>query len=306
MDDNPQSRKSIASGTIAINNNKSTKPVASSPPPKENKKDTNTTPVKTTTFTPPEPSTTNKPISSSSSNNTSQLPPISPVTNPPPQYTPPPYNPPNQNMGYNDPYGNNWNNQPNNQWGGSYNPPAGGQQNLTMEQKVDVIKNIFKEVVGRDATDKDINYYKYGIVTEDSLRKKLTTGKEHSDLIKNGNAYKSTKEAYDELLLRVKQYEAKIKDHIEEFKKMKIVFDEKNRYIQHLRAKVKEYPEYSTQPVYGMGTINQQDKPQPPSNNLQPIGSSAGQPQLQPSKSHNSSGLFTQSLKDFIKSLFDF
>lgn len=289
MDDSSQNRKSIASGTISIN-----------------KKNPNPATLSRTVSS---ASTKKEPPKPKLSTTTSKTPPPLPTQYsnqaPPPTPFPSAYPPTQPNMGYNDPYANDWNTPPSNQWGpSSYQQPM-GQTNLTMEQKVEVIKNIFKEVLGRDATDKDINYYKYGIVTEDSLRKKLTIGKEHTDLIKNGNAYKSTKEAYDELLLKVRQYEAKIKDHIEEFKKMKIVFDEKNRYIQYLRTKIKEYPDYSTESAYGISSINPLPA-QTPTNNLQPIGSSANEQSNVIPTSKSSSGLFTQSLKDFLKSLFDF
>ncbi|MBN1374297.1 hypothetical protein JW962_03125 [Candidatus Dojkabacteria bacterium] len=117
------------------------------------------------------------------------------------------------------------------------NNGASVQQNkpMTMDEKVDVIKKMYLEVLGREAETKDINYHKYGIVDEDTMRRKLTQTNEHNDLVQKGREFQKIKELYDSTLAKNKMYEAKIRDHIDEFKKLQEMLDEKNRYIQGLR-----------------------------------------------------------------------
>lgn len=252
MDSNntPQnSRVTVASGSISLSSQGSS---ASSGITKDNSVKTSTVkPVSQQSQSLVRSSTTATTTSSSVDPMSSQAPLAAPAAQslPPNQWWNNNYSSNGYDGGLSGSYGSNWGSG----YGGGYGSgmdaglgggfgsapiPAGAQGSMSMEQKVELIKSLFKEILGRDAVERDLNYYKYGIVTEDSLRKKLMQTNEHKDIIKKGREYTEIKENYDSLMGRYKLYESKMQDHVEEFKKLQSVFDEKNRYIQSLRSEL--------------------------------------------------------------------
>lgn len=123
-------------------------------------------------------------------------------------------------------------------WGSSNNFGRSNQKSTTRlspEERVQMIERLYEEILGRKAETKDINYYKFSTLNEDEIRKQLLTGKEHKELLANGNEYKSLKERCDEAENQVRLLEAQIKDQIIEFQKLAELLKSKNRYIQELR-----------------------------------------------------------------------
>ena len=134
-----------------------------------------------------------------------------------------------------------WDNDTDDSFGGGWGAPPsfsrGGKSNvrLSPEERVQMIERLFQEILGRKAETKDINYYKFSTLSEDEIRKQLITGKEHKELLANGNEFKPLKERCDDAENRVRMLEAQIKDQIIEFQKLAELLKSKNRYIQELR-----------------------------------------------------------------------
>ncbi len=178
----------------------------------------------------PPAKTSNKPgtVSKPVNNKPSSTAPTSAVAPPPPQrYNNQPYG-----AGWNDPYmGGDFDNN----YGSN---DSGNSKRMTPAEREEMIKRLYQEVLGREATSRDINYHKYGVSGEDELRKQLLSNPEHKEMVSDARKYKELKGSYDKIENRNKQMEAQIKDQIEEFKKLLQLLNEKNRYIEKLRREL--------------------------------------------------------------------
>jgi chromosome segregation ATPase len=199
-----------------------------------------------------------------------------------------------------------FNSPSNNSFGSSgsrFGSPGGGNSNLSKEEKVEIIKKAYEEVLDREATRRDINFYKYSQIDEESMKIKLIKTKEHKDLIKLGRKYKQLKEEYDNTLGQLKMYQSKMKDHSEVIREMQTVLDEKNGYITELRRELRNYKSAtggfdSQDPNSRAMTINaysDADGTQDRVNN-----------QRKTENKYEESASLMDELRNFIKSLFDF
>lgn len=123
-------------------------------------------------------------------------------------------------------------------WGGDPASSATESKKLTPQERVEMIEMVYLEVLSRKPDTRDINYYKYSTLGEGEIRKQLLTGKEHKQLMVDGQAYKKVKGRADQSDVRVKMLESQIKDQVVEFRQMTELLKEKNRYIHELRVKL--------------------------------------------------------------------
>lgn len=139
-------------------------------------------------------------------------------------------------------------------------PSAGKtEKRMTPEERVQMIERIYNEIFQRSPDTRDINYYKYSTLSEDQIRRQLTASAEHTDMIKKGREYEGIKEHAEQLESRVNMLESQIKDHVEEFRELSNLLQEKNRLIQQLRANNSQalphpkegpiLPEHAAQPI---------------------------------------------------------
>lgn len=113
---------------------------------------------------------------------------------------------------------------------------AQAEKRMTPEERVKMIERIYNEIFQRSPDTRDINYYKYSTLSEDQIRRQLTASAEHTDIIKKGREYNGIKEHAEQLESRVRMLEGQIKDHVEEFRELSNLLQEKNHLIQQLRA----------------------------------------------------------------------
>ena len=111
----------------------------------------------------------------------------------------------------------------------------GQQKRLTPEERVQMIETVYDEILCRKPDTRDINYYKYSTLNEDQIRKQLIASAEHKDMVKKGREYTKLKEHAEQLETRVKMLEGQLRDHVEEFRELSNLLQEKNRQIQQLR-----------------------------------------------------------------------
>lgn len=162
--------------------------------------------------------------------------------------------------GLNDPYG--YGGSPSDgSFGGGFGPSYGGfggspgyspygsqgqgsqpQKRLTPEERVQMIKKVYAEILGREPDTRDINYYKYSTLNEEQVKKQLLSSTEHKELTKKGRDFDKIKSQTGQLQTRCKMLEGQIKDQLEEFKQLNLLLKEKNQYIQELREEKGAYP----------------------------------------------------------------
>jgi len=122
---------------------------------------------------------------------------------------------------------------PNDPFGGMGFSNRGGGK---MEEKTEMIKKIYKEILGKEPDPRDLSYFRFSPMEEEELREHLLKGEEHKELIKKGNEFKELQEQLDTHKAKVKVLESKIQDQIEEFNQLHNLLKEKNRYIRQLRG----------------------------------------------------------------------
>jgi hypothetical protein len=122
--------------------------------------------------------------------------------------------------------------------GSNMNTPQQTPKRQTPQERVEMIKKVYDEVLGRPPDTRDINYYKYSTLNEQQIRNQILTSSEHKELLKKGREYENLKAQADQFKSRSKMLETQIKDQIEEFRQLNVLLKEKNRYITSLRQDI--------------------------------------------------------------------
>jgi len=135
--------------------------------------------------------------------------------------------PPKDN--FSDPWGSAWDDP----WGSK---PQKSEKKLTPQERTEMITKVYQDILGREPDTRDINYYKYSTLGENEIYKQIITGKEHKKLIADGKDFKNMSIRASQSEVRVKVLEGQIKDQVVEFRQLTELLQEKNRYINQLRA----------------------------------------------------------------------
>lgn len=125
-------------------------------------------------------------------------------------------------------------------FGGMGDMPGFGSPSRNSSQKTESIKKIYKEILGKEPTNRDLSYYRFSPMTEDEIREQVLKGEEHKSLIKKGREYDDIKDDMEDYKVKVKRLEKKLEDNLEEFKEINDLLKEKNKYIRQLREKIDE------------------------------------------------------------------
>ena len=111
-------------------------------------------------------------------------------------------------------------------------------KSMSQEERIEMIKRVYKKVFLRDAEQKDINYYKYTNYSEEELINKLLGTDEFKKLMEQGKEYKKLLDKYEDLSLQFQNLQGQFESQQTEFKKLLTLLEEKNRHIQDLRKKL--------------------------------------------------------------------
>jgi uncharacterized protein YhaN len=106
-----------------------------------------------------------------------------------------------------------------------------------------LIKKIYKQILGREPSSREMAYYKYTSAKKEDIIKRLLESKEHEDILEKAQKYPELEQTNSKLKSKVLKLESKIKDNEEEFKQLKSLLEEKNTTIKELR-KTEEVPPY--------------------------------------------------------------
>ncbi|WKZ29998.1 MAG: hypothetical protein QY314_04295 [Candidatus Dojkabacteria bacterium] len=106
------------------------------------------------------------------------------------------------------------------------------------DQRREVITRLFKLVVGKEPQEKDFNYYRFSALTEDGLIRNLLNTQEHKKILDQSGEFNTVQSSQRNMELKVKTLEMHLASLQNELKTLQEILEEKNRYIQNLRATI--------------------------------------------------------------------
>jgi hypothetical protein len=102
-------------------------------------------------------------------------------------------------------------------------------------KKSPLVKKIYKQVLGREPSSREMAYYKYSLAKKEDILKKLLEGEEHKELLKKAKDYPELKEKNSKLKSTVLKLKSKAKGRANEYTELKRLLEEKNEIISSLR-----------------------------------------------------------------------
>ena len=105
--------------------------------------------------------------------------------------------------------------------------------------KSSMIEKIFKEVLGRKPSSRELAYYKYGVMEEDEIRVKLIKSKEHKEILEKAEKLPSVETELKDVRISERKLNQKIEDIISEIEESEKLLREKNTVIEELREKAR-------------------------------------------------------------------
>ena len=97
------------------------------------------------------------------------------------------------------------------------------------------ITKIFKTVLGRDPSSREMSYYKYGEMEEGEISEELLGGEEHKTLMKDSKESKALKNKVKELESNIERLDDLINNKAKEYRELTRLLSEKNEEIKKLR-----------------------------------------------------------------------
>lgn len=102
-------------------------------------------------------------------------------------------------------------------------------------KKSPVVKKMYKLILGREPSSREMAYYKYSSAQEEDIIKKLLKGDEHKDILEKAQKYPELKEKNTKLKSTVLKLKSKAKDRANEYTELRRLLEEKNEIIINLR-----------------------------------------------------------------------
>lgn len=117
---------------------------------------------------------------------------------------------------------------------------------ISQSERVPMIEEIFQEVLGRKPSSRELAYYKYGVMKEDDIRKKLIKSDEHNELIQKALSLPGIESELKSTKVSEKKLQQKLIDLNEETVESQKLLDERNILIKELREKVSNPYDFPT------------------------------------------------------------
>jgi hypothetical protein len=117
--------------------------------------------------------------------------------------------------------------------GASSSPSLAGRKVST--KKSPIIEKIYKLVLGRKPSSREMAYYKYSSAEREDILKKLLEGDEHKEILEKAKKYPGLKEKNKKLKSTILKLKSKAKDRANEYSELKRLLEEKNGIITNLR-----------------------------------------------------------------------
>lgn len=109
----------------------------------------------------------------------------------------------------------------------------------SISQKSEFIEKIFKKVLGRKPTSKEISFYKVSAISEEKLFRKLVESDEHKKIVKNSNEFPELEQRLKNSEASNVRFNQKLEDVTDEIVELKNLLREKNNIIIKLRGELK-------------------------------------------------------------------
>ena len=105
----------------------------------------------------------------------------------------------------------------------------------TLKDREDFTKSSFQKILGREPSSREMSFYKYGEMEEDSIFKELLDSEEHKKLIEEAKESKSLNNKVNELNSNIEKLKSLIDGKAKEYRDLLALLDEKNTEIKRLR-----------------------------------------------------------------------
>jgi hypothetical protein len=102
-------------------------------------------------------------------------------------------------------------------------------------KKSPLVKKIYKQVLGREPSSREMAYYKYSSAEKEDILKKLLEGDEHKEILKKAKEYPELKEKNSKLKSTVLKLKSRAEDRANEYSELKRLLEEKSETIKSLR-----------------------------------------------------------------------
>lgn len=103
------------------------------------------------------------------------------------------------------------------------------------KDRVPMIKKVFKLVLNREPSSRELSFYKYGTQDRNEITEKLINDKEHKESLEKAKKFSKIEEELKDSKHTVVKLKQKIEDMEEEANQTKNLLDQKNKEIAILR-----------------------------------------------------------------------
>lgn len=103
------------------------------------------------------------------------------------------------------------------------------------KERIPMIEDLFKLVLNRKPSTRELSFYKYGVQEKEEIVEKLLKDKEHVELLKKAKQAPKLDDKAKQAEHKVAQLTQRIEDTQEEIDQLKNLLDEKNKEIAILR-----------------------------------------------------------------------
>ncbi len=112
--------------------------------------------------------------------------------------------------------------------------------------RVPMIEEIFEEVLGRKPSSREVAYYKYGVLKEDAIRKKLIKSDEHKDIVEKAKTLPNIENDLKNTRVSERKLQQKLEDVNQEISEAQKLLNERNMLIKELRERVSNPYDFPT------------------------------------------------------------
>ncbi|MCD4756411.1 hypothetical protein K8R20_02240 [bacterium] len=108
------------------------------------------------------------------------------------------------------------------------------------KERLPMIKKVFKLVLNREPSSRELSFYKYGVQTKEEVVEKLLNSEEHKEMLKTFKKFPKLEERAKSAEHKASKLKQNIEDSGQEELHLKNLLDEKNREIAILRKKAED------------------------------------------------------------------
>jgi N-acetylmuramoyl-L-alanine amidase len=124
-------------------------------------------------------------------------------------------------------------------FGNNNMPPM--QNQMSREERKEMISKLYKKLLGREPNQNDLNYFLNIAITEDKLIKRMVDSQEHLDLVNSKIENEKNKEFFEKQKVELSRLKAENNDQKVLLQNLSKLLHQKNRHLSEMQAKVNKY-----------------------------------------------------------------